>query len=399
MSPARSKSTEGGITYAEWSYAKDNKLGMAQIDNGAGPVELTGETVGKAVAAAKQVGTGNDLSLKLDYTTKEAGAYPIVLVTYEIVCSKDKDAGQGRAAQGLPQALRLAPSTQKALEDHRLRAAAGRGGQTKVDDRHRRPLLTPGPAELTAGRTTSSAAPGVPRTEGRPRVPSDRRSAADELPGPTAAPRGRPRLHRPARRPALRRRGHGRRPPRHRASSPWSRSFLLSRRPGAGRRPRQLPDLRRVAVAGDNPRFGIADLLWTTVASSIIAMLIAVPLGVGVALFITQYAPPLAARARGVTWSTCWPPCPRSSTASGALTSSARTSSRVQSALQHGPRLVPVVRRRPASAAPARSSSSAIVLVDHGAADRHGPLARGVRPDARPPTRRARWPSAPPGGR
>jgi len=44
-------------------------------------------------------------------------------------------------------------------------------------------------------------------------------------------------------------------------------------------------------VAGDNPRFGIANLLWTTVASSIIAMLIAVPLGVGVALFITQYAP------------------------------------------------------------------------------------------------------------
>jgi phosphate transport system permease protein len=44
-------------------------------------------------------------------------------------------------------------------------------------------------------------------------------------------------------------------------------------------------------VAGDHPRFGIANLLWTTVASSVIAMLIAVPLGVGVALFITQYAP------------------------------------------------------------------------------------------------------------
>jgi phosphate transport system permease protein len=44
-------------------------------------------------------------------------------------------------------------------------------------------------------------------------------------------------------------------------------------------------------VAGDHPRFGIANLLWTTVASSVIAMLIAVPLGVGVALFVTQYAP------------------------------------------------------------------------------------------------------------
>ena len=85
------KSTEGGITYAEWSYAKDNKLGIAQIDNGAGPVELTGEAVGKALSAASQTGEGNNIKLKLDYATKAAGAYPILLVTYEIVCSKAKD--------------------------------------------------------------------------------------------------------------------------------------------------------------------------------------------------------------------------------------------------------------------------------------------------------------------
>jgi len=85
------KNTEGGVTYAEWSFAKDNKLGIAQVDNGAGPVELSAESVGKSVATAKQVGKGNDLSLKLDYATKEAGAYPVLLVTYEIVCSKAKD--------------------------------------------------------------------------------------------------------------------------------------------------------------------------------------------------------------------------------------------------------------------------------------------------------------------
>jgi phosphate transport system permease protein len=38
-------------------------------------------------------------------------------------------------------------------------------------------------------------------------------------------------------------------------------------------------------------QFGIANLLWVTVLSSAIAMVIAVPLGVAVALFITQYAP------------------------------------------------------------------------------------------------------------
>jgi phosphate transport system substrate-binding protein len=86
------KSTDGGITYVEWSYAKDNDLGVAAIDNGAGAVELTSESVGKAVATAEQVGKGNDLALKLDYATKEPGAYPINLVTYEIVCSKGKDA-------------------------------------------------------------------------------------------------------------------------------------------------------------------------------------------------------------------------------------------------------------------------------------------------------------------
>jgi phosphate transport system permease protein len=48
---------------------------------------------------------------------------------------------------------------------------------------------------------------------------------------------------------------------------------------------------REWVVAGDHPRFGIVELLWTTVAGSLIAMTIAVPVGVCVALFITQYAP------------------------------------------------------------------------------------------------------------
>lgn len=84
--------TPGGISYVEWSYAKDNKLSIAQIDNGSGAVELNADSVGKAVAGATRDGEGNDLRLKLDYATKEAGAYPIILVTYEIVCSAGLDA-------------------------------------------------------------------------------------------------------------------------------------------------------------------------------------------------------------------------------------------------------------------------------------------------------------------
>jgi len=82
------KSTKNSVTYVEWSYAVDNKLGTAQIDTGSGPVELSAESAGKALAAAKPAGTGSDLAMSLDYATKAPGAYPIILVTYEIACSK-----------------------------------------------------------------------------------------------------------------------------------------------------------------------------------------------------------------------------------------------------------------------------------------------------------------------
>ena len=127
------KATDGGITYAEWSYAKDNKLGIAQIDNGGGPVELTGAAVGKAVNAAKQDGEGNNIKLKLDFATKEAGAYPILLVTYEIICSKGKD-----------------PAKAKLLSTF-LKSFAAADMQTKLQDIGYAPL----PAEVQARVTTA----------------------------------------------------------------------------------------------------------------------------------------------------------------------------------------------------------------------------------------------------
>lgn len=110
------KNTEGGVTYTEWSFAKDNKLGIAQLDNGGGAVELSAASVGKSVATAKQVGTGNDLSLKLDYATKEAGAYPALLVTYEVVCSKGKDPAKVALTKAFLTHF-SSTETQKSLED------------------------------------------------------------------------------------------------------------------------------------------------------------------------------------------------------------------------------------------------------------------------------------------
>jgi phosphate transport system substrate-binding protein len=81
--------TEGAIGYVEASYARFHELPTALIGNAAGEfAALTDEAAGAQVAGARVVGTGNDLELSLDYTTARPGAYPIVLVTYEIVCAK-----------------------------------------------------------------------------------------------------------------------------------------------------------------------------------------------------------------------------------------------------------------------------------------------------------------------
>ncbi len=47
---------------------------------------------------------------------------------------------------------------------------------------------------------------------------------------------------------------------------------------------------------GNDLRFGVAALLYTTVISSLLALLLAVPVAIGIALFITQYAPVRLAR-------------------------------------------------------------------------------------------------------
>lgn len=90
------KSTDGGIGYVEWSYVIQKQLKMAQVDSGSGPVELTADSAAKGVESATVSGQGNDLSLKLNYQPKEAGAYPLLLVTYEVVCSKYSDSTKGK---------------------------------------------------------------------------------------------------------------------------------------------------------------------------------------------------------------------------------------------------------------------------------------------------------------
>ncbi|MER6782305.1 MULTISPECIES: phosphate ABC transporter substrate-binding protein PstS [unclassified Streptomyces] len=83
------KAVDGAIGYFELSYASSQSIKTVDVNTGASaPVKASSESASKAIAAAKIAGTGSDLALKLDYTTKAEGAYPIVLVTYEVVCDK-----------------------------------------------------------------------------------------------------------------------------------------------------------------------------------------------------------------------------------------------------------------------------------------------------------------------
>ncbi|AWB84608.1 phosphate ABC transporter substrate-binding protein PstS [Corynebacterium liangguodongii] len=83
------KSTPGAITYVEAGFAEKK----ANIDFGAGAVELNEETVGKALDTMEFKTEGHNMvvdSKKL-FATKDADAYPLILTTYEIVCSAGYD--------------------------------------------------------------------------------------------------------------------------------------------------------------------------------------------------------------------------------------------------------------------------------------------------------------------
>ncbi|BFO22733.1 phosphate ABC transporter substrate-binding protein PstS [Streptomyces sp. KM77-8] len=86
------KQTPGSISYFELSYAKDGVKTVDIKTEAAEPVKATVDNATAAIGAAKVVGTGSDLALELDYTPQADGAYPLVLVTYEIVCDKGNKA-------------------------------------------------------------------------------------------------------------------------------------------------------------------------------------------------------------------------------------------------------------------------------------------------------------------
>lgn len=84
-------STEGAIGYADASAV--GELQTALIGVGDEFVQFSPEAAAKVVDASKPADTGveGDVALDLARDTTESGAYPIVLVSYHIVCTHYKD--------------------------------------------------------------------------------------------------------------------------------------------------------------------------------------------------------------------------------------------------------------------------------------------------------------------
>lgn len=86
------RGAEGSIGYADASAVGD--LSTVAIGVGSEFVEFSPEAAAKVVEASPKAETGvdGDLAIDLAHDTKEAGAYPIVLVSYLITCKNYDDA-------------------------------------------------------------------------------------------------------------------------------------------------------------------------------------------------------------------------------------------------------------------------------------------------------------------
>ena len=94
------KAGKGAIGYADACQA--GELGKANIKVGEEFVGPTPEAAAKVVELSEETDDpgAHVFTYDLDRTTTEAGAYPIVLVSYAMACTKYDDAAQGALVKG-----------------------------------------------------------------------------------------------------------------------------------------------------------------------------------------------------------------------------------------------------------------------------------------------------------
>ena len=90
--------TPNSIGYVELSYLIDaiNTKPVA-IDQGGGPVPPTAQNASITLASSTASGEDGNIVLAIDYTTTVPNAYPISIVTYEIVCTTGLSENQNPA--------------------------------------------------------------------------------------------------------------------------------------------------------------------------------------------------------------------------------------------------------------------------------------------------------------
>ncbi len=122
----------GTIAYADHSQA--GQLGVAKIKVGDAFVEPTAEGAAKVVEESpKKEGLAeHDLAIALKRDTTTAGAYPLVLVSYIIVCSKYEDAAQGELVKAYVKYM-ASKEGQQAAADEAGSAPISDALRTEVD--------------------------------------------------------------------------------------------------------------------------------------------------------------------------------------------------------------------------------------------------------------------------
>ena len=275
------KGGEGTIGYADESQA--GGLGLVSVKVGEEFVAPSAEGAAKALAVSKPVeGRADvDMAIDIDRTTTESGAYPVLLASYLIACQTYDDANEAALVKGFLSYIVSDEGQQAAADAGRLRSARRRALASKAQRhrrRHRRQVTTSDvrrPATRVAVRPSAAPAP-----------------TPDRSPVSVTAPPQPPRAAKPVVRPG------------DRIFAGTARVAAPDDHAGAGRRlrlpgDRGLPGAQRPRAASTHrpPTSGRTSARWSSapILAAVVALVIAVPFSIGVALFISHYAPPRVA--------------------------------------------------------------------------------------------------------
>ena len=139
------KQADGTIGYADFSQVGD--LGTVAVKVGDKYNEISAEAGSKVIGDSKQDDTvkgDNRIVIKINHATEAEGAYPIVLVSYDIVCPAYKDTKQAEFAKAWLHLrdLRRGPEGRSGCRRHRSAALLPEVRDHQVHRGHQDQVMT-----------------------------------------------------------------------------------------------------------------------------------------------------------------------------------------------------------------------------------------------------------------